>query len=58
MPADEDTDESITKQVLSLLVDNAAIRDTAFPYLTGYIVFNVLILALLIYISIRISLKP
>ena len=57
MASDDDTEESLTKQVLNMILDNNAIRDTAFPYLTGYIVFNVIILALLIYISIRISLR-
>lgn len=50
-------EESLTKQVLNMLLENNAIRDTAFPYLTGYLVFNILILILLIYISIRISIR-
>jgi hypothetical protein len=41
-----------------MILDNNAIRDTAFPYLTGYLDFNVIILALLIYISIKISIRP
>lgn len=57
MASDDDTEESLTKQVLNMIIDNNAIRETAFPYLTGYLVFNVIILALLIYISIRISIK-
>jgi len=40
-----------------MILENNAIRDTAFPYLTGWIVFNVIILILLIYISVKISLK-
>jgi len=50
-------EESLTKQVLNMLLENNAIRDTAFPYLTGYLVFNIIILVLLIYISVRISLR-
>lgn len=50
-------EESLTKQVLNMLLENNAIRDTAFPYLTGYLVFNIVILVLLIYISVRISLR-
>ena len=38
-------------------MENNAVRDAAFPFVTGYLVFNVIILALLIYISIRISLR-
>jgi len=50
-------EESLTKQVLNMLLENNAIRGLATPYLTGYIVFNMLILILLIYISIRISIR-
>jgi hypothetical protein len=50
---DSDTDESLTRQVLNMVLENNAV----FPYLTGYLVFNVMILILLIYISVRISLK-
>lgn len=57
MASDDDTEESLTKQVLNMILDNNAIRDTAFPYLTGYLVFNVIIMALLIYISIKISIR-
>ena len=56
--SEADQDEGpLTKQVLNMLLENNAIRDTAFPYLTGYLVFNIVILVLLIYISVRISLK-
>jgi hypothetical protein len=50
---DSDTDESLTRQVLNMVLENNAV----FPYLTGYLVFNIMILILLIYISVRISLK-
>jgi len=54
---ENDDDESLSKQVLNMILENNAIRDTAFPFITGYLIFNVIILALLIYISIKISLK-
>ena len=54
---DEETDDGLTKQVLSMILENNSLRESAFPYFTGYIVFNVIILVLLIYISVRISLK-
>jgi hypothetical protein len=58
MEKDDDLDEgSLSKQVLSMILENNAIRDTAYPYLTGWIVFNVVIMILLIYISVRISLR-
>jgi hypothetical protein len=55
---EEEMDEgSLTKQMLSMILENNALRDTAYPYLTGWIVFNLVILVLLIYISVRISLR-
>lgn len=53
----DETEDSITRQVLNMVLENNAIRDTALPFITGYIVFNVVILILLIYISVRISLR-
>lgn len=53
MAVDDSDDESLTRQVLNMVLENNAV----FPYLTGYLVFNVMILFLLIYISIKISLK-
>jgi hypothetical protein len=53
MAMEESDDESLTRQVLSMVLENNAV----FPYLTGYLVFNVMILILLIYISVKISLK-
>jgi hypothetical protein len=55
--SEEGEEESLANQVLSMILENNAIRNTAFPYLTGYLVFNIIILVLLIYISIRISIK-
>jgi len=51
--ATDDEDESISKQVLNMIMENNVVT----PWLAGYAVFQVLLLALLIYISIRISLK-
>lgn len=53
----DESEETLTKQVLNMILENHALRDSLAPYLTGYLVFNVIILVLLIYISIRISLK-
>ena len=54
MPAEESDDEaSLTRQVLNMVLENNAV----FPYITGWLVFNVIIMILLIYISVRISLK-
>jgi hypothetical protein len=55
--SEEGEEDSLANQVLSMILENNAIRNTAFPYLTGYLVFNVIILVLLIYISIRISIR-
>jgi len=54
MPADDSDDESsLTRQVLNMVLENNAV----FPYITGWLVFNVIIMILLIYISVRISLR-
>jgi hypothetical protein len=53
MAQEDSDDESLTRQVLNMVLEN----NVVFPYLTGYLVFNVIILILLIYISVRISLK-
>ena len=50
---DDSEDESLTKQVLNMVLENNAL----FPYVTGWLVFNVIILILLIYISVRISFR-
>ena len=49
----DEPDDSLTKQVLNMILENNAFM----PYIVGWLVFNVLILLLVIYISIRISLK-
>jgi len=54
---DDESEETLTKQVLNMILENHALRDSVFPYLTGYLVFNVLILVLLIYISVKISIR-
>jgi hypothetical protein len=48
-----DEDDSISRQILNMVLENKFITTIA----GGWVVFNILILALLIYISIRISLK-
>jgi hypothetical protein len=49
---DESGDESLTRQVLSMVLENQAL----FPYLVGWAAFNVVILILLVYIAIRLTL--
>lgn len=51
--AHEESDDSLTKQVLNMILENNAFM----PYIIGWMAFNVIILALVIYISIRISLR-
>jgi hypothetical protein len=48
---------SLTKQMLSMILENNALKDTVYPYIISYLVFNIIILVLMIYISIRISLR-
>jgi len=47
-------DDSLTRQLLNMILENNAFM----PYIIGWMAFNVLTLALVIYISIRISLRP
>jgi len=49
----DDDDDSLTKQVLSLLFENNAFM----PYIGAWILYNAFILVLVVYIAIRISLK-
>lgn len=54
MSSDEDdTDESLTRQLLNMVLENNALT----PYLAMWGVFNVIILIILLYIAIRISLR-
>jgi len=58
MASSEDGEEdSLTKQVLNMILENNALRDTVSPYITGVLIFNLLVLVLLIYISVRISIR-
>jgi len=50
---DDPEDESISKQILNLMFENQIFSIFA----GGWVVFNMVVLVLLIYISIRISLK-
>jgi hypothetical protein len=50
-------DESLTKQVLNMVLENNAIKDTVFPYLIGWFAFNIVILMMLVYISVRLTLR-
>jgi hypothetical protein len=50
--SDDDTEESLTKQLLNMILENNAFT----PYIVVWVVFNVLVLTLLIYVSIRITL--
>ena len=53
----DESEETLTKQVLNMILENHALRDSVSPYLTGYLLFNVVILILLIYISVKISIR-
>jgi hypothetical protein len=46
----DDTDESLTKQMLNLVLENNVLT----PYFIMWVVFNVILLSLLIYVSIRV----
>jgi hypothetical protein len=50
-----ESEESLTKQVLNIVLENNALRDTVFPYMVGWMCFNVLIMCLLLYITFKLS---
>jgi len=47
----DETDESLTKQMLNLVLENNVLT----PYVIMWVVFNVILLALLLYVSSRVS---
>mgnify|MGYP003328757079 CR=1 FL=1 len=53
MSDQDQDDESISKQILNIIFENKLITTFA----SGWVIFNVIILVLLIYISVKISLK-
>jgi hypothetical protein len=55
--SEDGEDESLTRQVLNMILENNAIQGAVFPYITGFLIFNLLVLVLLIYISVRISIR-
>jgi hypothetical protein len=54
---DEEDDIPITRQVLNMVLENNTLREVMFPFIIGYVIFNIIILILLIYISVKINLK-
>lgn len=50
---DDDTDESLMKQVLNMVLENNALM----PYLAMWGIFNIITLIVLLYIAIRISIR-
>ena len=49
----DETDESLTKQMLNLVLENNVLT----PYVIMWVVFNVILMALLLYVSIRVSIR-
>jgi hypothetical protein len=53
--AGDDEDQSLTKQLLSMVLENNAIRETVFPYMVSWMVFNAVILLLLVWITFKLT---
>jgi hypothetical protein len=51
--AEVDEDESLTRQVLNMVLENNAVM----PWLVGWMVFNIVIFILMTYVAVRITLK-
>jgi hypothetical protein len=54
--AKEEKDD-LTNQILNMVLENNAIRERVYPLATVYIVFNIIILFVLLYIAIKVSIK-
>jgi len=48
-------DESLTAQLLNMVLENNALKERVLPYLAAWLIFNVVILFLLLYIAVRIT---
>lgn len=51
MAVEDEPDESLTKQILNMVLENNALT----PYLVIWIVFNIVLLTLLLYVAIRVT---
>ena len=51
--SDDDTDESLMRQILNMVLEN----NVFMPYIIVWGVFNLIMLAIMIYIAIRVSMK-
>lgn len=49
----DDVDDSLTRQLLNIVLENNALT----PYFITWIVFNIALLALIMYVAVRVSLK-
>jgi len=50
---DGETDESLTKQLLNMVLENNALT----PYIVIWVVIHIIILIILLYVAIRISIR-
>jgi len=54
--AKEEKDD-LTSQILNMVLENNAVRERVYPFAIVYIIFNVLIFVVLLYIALRVTLK-
>lgn len=57
MSVKEEKEGDLTSQILNMVLENNAIRERVYPFATVYIIFNVLILVVLLYIAIKVSIR-
>jgi cytochrome oxidase assembly protein ShyY1 len=50
---DGETDESLTKQLLNMILENNAVT----PYIVMWVMIHIIILIILLYVAIRISIR-
>lgn len=49
--------DSLTAQLLNMVLENNAFKEKILPYVITWLVFNIILLALVIYVSVRITFR-
>ena len=55
--AKEEKESDLTSQILNMVLENNAVRERVYPFAIVYIIFNVLIFVVLLYIALRVTMK-
>ena len=55
--AKDEKESDLTSQILNMVLENNAVRERVYPLALVYIIFNILILVVLLYIAIKVSIR-